>query len=87
MADKKDFLIVEYDNHFKKIFSKLDKGTKVKVEKALIKIIGNPDIGKPMRYARKGTREVYIPPFRLSYAYLPNEGKIILLAPYHKDEQ
>ncbi len=80
-------VIVGYDSHFKKTFSKLDKGIKTKVEKALIKIIGNPDVGKPMRYARKGTREVYIPPFRLSYAYMPNENKIIILTLYHKDEQ
>jgi mRNA-degrading endonuclease RelE of RelBE toxin-antitoxin system len=80
-------VIVDYDPDFQKIFSKLDKGIRIKVEKALIKIIENPEIGKPMRYARKGTREVYIPPFRLSYAYFPNENKIIILALYHKDEQ
>ncbi|MBS3090502.1 type II toxin-antitoxin system RelE/ParE family toxin [Candidatus Pacearchaeota archaeon] len=80
-------VIVDYDPDFQKIFSKLDKGIKIKVEKALTKIIENPEIGKPMRYARKGTREVYIPPFRLSYAYLPKENKIIILTWYHKDEQ
>lgn len=80
-------VIVDYDPDFQKIFSKLDKGIKIKVEKALIRIIENPEIGKPMRYARKGTREVYIPPFRLSYAYLPHENKIIILTLYHKDEQ
>ena len=80
-------VIVDYDPDFQKIFSKLDKGIKIKVEKALTKIIENPEIGKPMRYARKGTREVYIPPFRLSYAYLPKENKILILTWYHKDEQ
>jgi len=40
-----------------------------------------------MRYVRKGTRELYIGPFRLSYAYLKDENKIIFLDPYHKDEQ
>lgn len=87
MADKKDFLIIEYNSNFQKIFSKLDKGIKIKVEKALIKIIENPEIGKPMRYARKGTGEIYIPPFRLSYAHLPGEKKIIILTLYPKDEQ
>jgi len=52
-----------------------------------MKIIQNPDVGKPMRYARKGTREVYIKPFRLSYAYISEEDKIIFLDLYHKDEQ
>ena len=87
MADRKDFLIVEYEPDFQKNFSRLDKGIKIKVEKALIRIITNPEIGKPIRYARKGTREVYIPPFRLSYTYIPNENKIIILALYHKDKQ
>ena len=38
-----------------------------------------------MRYSRKGTREVYVPPFRLSYYYA--DDKIIFLDLYHKDEQ
>ena len=78
---------VDYDHYFVKAFGKLDKSVKVQVEKALAKIIENPEIGKPMRYARKGTREVYIPPFRLAYAYLPNENKVIILDLYHKDKQ
>jgi len=40
-----------------------------------------------MRYARKGTREVRIKPFRLSFAYVEKEDKIIFLDFYHKDEQ
>ncbi len=40
-----------------------------------------------MKYGRKDTREVYIPPFRLSYAYIKEEDKIIFLDLYHKDEQ
>ena len=40
-----------------------------------------------MRYARKGTRELYISPFRLSYLYLKEEDKIIILDLYHKDGQ
>jgi len=40
-----------------------------------------------MRYARKGTREVYAGSFRLSYAYIPEESRIIFLDLYHKDEQ
>jgi mRNA-degrading endonuclease RelE of RelBE toxin-antitoxin system len=35
----------------------------------------------------KGTRELYIGSFRLSYAYLKDENKIIFLDLYHKDEQ
>ena len=55
-----------------------------KSKKANKKIINNPEVGKPMRHERKGTREVYIKPFRLSYAYLKNEDLIIFLDLYHK---
>ena len=80
-------VIVDYDPDFLRTFNKIDKSIKVKVEKALIKIIENPEIGKPMRYTRKGTREVYVSPFRLSYAYIPGENKIIIFNLYHKDKQ
>ncbi|MBU2523520.1 MAG: type II toxin-antitoxin system RelE/ParE family toxin [Nanoarchaeota archaeon] len=79
--------IICYDPDFLRTFNKLDKSIKIKVEKALIKIIEYPETGKPMRYTRKGTREVYVSPFRLSYAYIPSENKIIILNLYHKDEQ
>lgn len=38
-------------------------------------------------YSRKGTREVYISPYRLAYAYFQTENKIVFLDIYHKDEQ
>jgi mRNA-degrading endonuclease RelE of RelBE toxin-antitoxin system len=64
-----------------------DKTLKDRLQKQIIKIIENPETGKPMMYHRKGTREVYVPPFRLSYLYNKEENKIILLELYHKDEQ
>ena len=73
--------------YFEKLFSELDNNQKEKVKTQVRKIISNPEIGKPMRYSRKGTREVYAGPFRLSYAYIPEENKIIFLDLYHKDEQ
>ena len=78
---------VEYKPEFLKIISKLDNFAKKRVKKQVAKIINNPEIGKPMMYDRKGTRELYIKPFRLSYAYLKEKNKIILLDLYHKDEQ
>ena len=69
--------LVFYDEHFEK----------TKIKKQIRKIVENPKVGKLMRYARKGTREVYVSPFRLSYAYFPEEEKIIFLDLYHKDEQ
>jgi len=78
---------VDRDPHFEKLFSKLGNNQKEKVKTQIQKIIANPEVGKPMRYARKGTREVYVKPFRLSYAYIPEENKVIFLDLYHKDEQ
>ena len=52
-----------YADRFKKIFSKIkDNNLKDKVTKQISKIIENPEIGKPMRYNRKGTRELYVSP-------------------------
>ena len=78
---------VERDPHFEKIFSKLDNRQKEEVKTRIRKIIASPEVGKPMRYARKGTRELYAGSFRLSYAYIPEENKVIFLDLYHKDEQ
>lgn len=74
----------KFDNALKHI---KDKGLRAKILKQIEKIIENPEIGKPMSRARKGTREVYVSPFRLSYSYLKDENKIIFLDFYHKDEQ
>lgn len=79
---------IDYEDNFKKIFSKIkDKLFRLKVEKQIKKIIDNPEIGKPMRNVKKGTREVYINPFRLSYSYLKSEDLIIFLYLYHKKKQ
>lgn len=77
---------VIFDPLFEKDFKKIkDKFLKDKVIKQLSKIKDNPQIGKPMRYDRKGTRELYISPLRLSYKVEGNT--IYILALYHKDEQ
>jgi mRNA-degrading endonuclease RelE of RelBE toxin-antitoxin system len=79
---------IAFDPLFEKQIKKIrDNALKTKVKKQLIKIINTPETGKPMKYNRKGTREVYIPPFRLSYLYRKNEDKIVFLTLYHKDEQ
>ncbi|HLG24014.1 MAG TPA: type II toxin-antitoxin system RelE/ParE family toxin [Candidatus Nanoarchaeia archaeon] len=77
---------VIFDPYFKKEFKKIkDNLTKEKVIKQISKIKNNPEIGKPMMHGRKGTRELYIPPHRLSYIF---EGEIVyILSLYHKDEQ
>jgi len=60
---------------------------KENVKSQIRKILDDPEIGKPMKHARKGTRELYIKPYRIAYAYLKIEKKIIFLEIYHKDEQ
>jgi len=40
-----------------------------------------------MMHDRKGTRELYIKPFRLAYSYIPSEDKVIILEFYHKKKQ
>ena len=59
----------------------------IKVEKLVIKIIENPEIGKPMRFDRKETRELRVSPFRLNYIYDKVREILIFLDIYHKDEQ
>lgn len=78
---------VEETERFTNIYSKFDNFTRDKVKKKIQKIITNPEVGKPMRYGRKGTRELYIKPFRLSYVYLTSEDRIVLLDLYHKKKQ
>ena len=72
---------------FKKSKFKLDGSYLTRLEKLIRKIIENPEIGKPMRKIRKGTRELYAGPFRLSYSFNKNTNTLILLDFYHKDEQ
>lgn len=79
---------VDYNPKFKEFFSKIkDNLLGTKIKKQIEKIIKNPEVGKPMRNVRKGTREVYVAPYRLSYAYLIQEDKIVFLEVYHKDKQ
>ncbi|MBR9691413.1 hypothetical protein GOV06_01380 [Candidatus Woesearchaeota archaeon] len=81
-------VVTAFGPHFEKGFKKIkNQALKTQVKKQIAKIINNPEVGKPMMHARKGTRELYIAPFRLSYAYIKAENKIIFLGLYHKDEQ
>ncbi len=74
-------------NFLKKIHKVKDASVKEQVKNQIKKILEDPEIGKPMRYARKGTKELYMGSFRLSYVYLKDEDKIIFLDIYHKDEK
>jgi len=81
-------VVSEFGPHFEKRLKKIkNQFLKDKLKRQISKIIENPEIGKPMMHARKGTRELYIAPFRLSYAYFKEEGKIVFLDFYPKDGQ
>ena len=79
---------VIFDDNFQRTISKIkdqeiQKGIKNKIQK----IIENPEIGKPMRNVRKGTREIYSGSFRISYIYHKERDLLEFLDFYHKDEQ
>ena len=78
--------VIRTENFLKQL-RKMDKSLLDRVEKLIIKIIQDPEIGKPMRFDRKGTREVYIKPFRLSYIYDKSRDILLFLHIYHKNEQ
>jgi mRNA-degrading endonuclease RelE of RelBE toxin-antitoxin system len=49
-----------------------DKSTKERILKQIKKIIANPECGEFLSY-EKGVRKLYVPPFRLLYAYKDNK--------------
>ncbi len=79
---------VTFTKEFQQTFFKIKDGfLKEKIIKQIEKIKSNPEVGKPMRYRRKGTRELYIKPFRLSYEYFKDRNHVYILDLYHKKEQ
>ena len=81
-------LKVSYEKSFLNKIRKIkDSGLKNRIIKQVEKIIEDPSVGKPMKYARKGTRELYISSYRIAYAYILKEERIVFLNIYHKDEQ
>lgn len=78
--------VIRTDNFLRRL-KKLDKSVLDKVEKLIIKILNDPEIGKPMRYDRKKTRELYVPPFRLNYIFDKARDILIFLDVYHKNKQ
>ncbi|MCH7850235.1 MAG: type II toxin-antitoxin system RelE/ParE family toxin [Nanoarchaeota archaeon] len=79
---------IRFDKKFKTIFSKIkDNLQRERIIKQIKKISENPEVGKPMRNVRKGSRELYIKPFRLSYHFLKEKNLIYILDLYHKKLQ
>jgi len=80
---------VLFDDNFQKFFVRKvrDAQRKLKIKKQVKKIICDPHCGKPLRYGRKNTLEVYIPPYRLYYNFSEKEERIYFLEISHKDKQ
>ncbi len=68
----------------KEIKSIKESSIKEKVRKQIIKIIENPDIGKPLRYDLKGERTIYIKPYRIIYSF--DKNILYLLRFEHRKE-
>lgn len=56
-----------FTEHFSKIYSKLDKNIKERVDKAIFKILEKPNLGKPLKYELAGLRSEHIGKFRILY--------------------
>lgn len=79
---------IYYHSIFEKQVKKIKDGkVKQQIKRQIQKIIEDPKTGKPMKYGRKGTRELYVSPYRFSYLYEKNKDIVVLLSLYHKDEQ
>jgi len=76
---------VEYSSTFEKAIRKI-KNVKFKnhIKSQMLKIINNPEIGKPLRYNLKGERTVYVKPYRIIYSY--NNNILSFLIFEHRDD-
>ena len=61
-----------------------DKLLKERIKKQIKKLLENPEKGKPLKYALKGERAIYIRPYHLAYAFKDDGLKLLRLR--HRDE-
>ncbi|MBU2615967.1 MAG: type II toxin-antitoxin system RelE/ParE family toxin [Nanoarchaeota archaeon] len=79
---------ITFTAEFKSVFFGIkDNLLKKRILKQIEKIRANSEVGKPMRYGRKGIRELYVKPFRLSYEFFKELDCIYILKLYHKKKQ
>ena len=75
---------IDFDEKFEKTILKIkDISIRNRIGKLIFKIKTNPEVGKPIKHNRKGTREIYLSPFRLSYAYDKTNDIVVILDFYH----
>lgn len=61
-----------------------DASIKERVKDQVKEIISRPEIGKPLRFQRKGERSVRVPPFRIIYAV---EGNTVYFLDFDKRDK
>jgi mRNA-degrading endonuclease RelE of RelBE toxin-antitoxin system len=76
---------IKFEKPFQKEFKKIDTQLKNKIIKQILKLKEQPDLGKPMKHSRKGTRKLYIKPYHL--AYIMKQDTLFITDFYHKDNQ
>ena len=71
-----------YTNAFERAVRKIkDAAIKERVKNQVAEILERPDIGKPLKFERKGERSVWIPPFRIIYSI---EGNTVYFLDFDK---
>jgi mRNA-degrading endonuclease RelE of RelBE toxin-antitoxin system len=76
---------VVFTNSFERAIKKLkDASLKERVKKQIAEIVERPEIGKPLRFQKKGERTVRVPPFRIIYSW---EGDTVYLLDFDKRDK
>lgn len=76
---------VVFTNSFERSIKRLkDAALKERVKRQIAEIAGRPEIGKPLKFQKKGERAVRVPPFRLIYAW---EGDTVYLLDFDKRDR
>ncbi len=61
-----------------------DAGVKERVKKQIEKLVADPEVGKPLRYDRRGERRLRVGPYRILYAV--KDDVLYLLDFRHREE-
>jgi mRNA-degrading endonuclease RelE of RelBE toxin-antitoxin system len=71
---------VAYSTRFEKEVRKIrETSQKERVKAQIIRIVQDPETGKPMRWCQKNTREVYVLLYRLSYCFDKKNDTLVFL--------
>ncbi len=73
------FFEKEFSKHYKKI---KDKDLRQRIDKIILKLKQNPNLGKPLRYSHKNHRSLRAGKYRIIYKI--NDNKIFILSFDHR---